>query len=407
MARPVAKVEGVYEREVGSGLWHARYRKDGKIVRKSFGRDRAAAIAWVEKARTLKREGGGDVPTSAKLPIRSAAEVAAAEATEKAAAERAARITLSTLADGLLAQIKANPKKYKDQKNPPQRIAKIKAAFGHRPAESIATPEIADWLGCLKVEPKTPAKSEGGSTARNVSAATQNRYKAVFSAIFSYGKRRGLIAVNPVRDVEPVAFDNGVIRWLRSAEEDRLRKVLQSDVDKCGPRNERLRKHMLHRICELDVALGTGMRKGEQYGLTWDDVDFEVLEIIARDTKNGTSRVVHMNKTVERAMRILKQMPMGRKRRSADIPNESPTNAVFSIGDNKNWWRSALRRAKVNDFRWHDLRHTFCSRLAQRGASLKLIQEAAGHKTIAISARYAHLDKRSLVQGLALLEDDY
>jgi integrase len=79
---------------------------------------------------------------------------------------------------------------------------------------------------------------------------------------------------------------------------------------------------------------------------------------------------------------------------------------VFAIRDNKNWWAQAKRRAKVNHFRWHDLRHTFCSRLAQRGVSLKVIQELAGHKTIQMSARYAHLDKTSILKGLAVLDQD-
>lgn len=55
MARKPAPVEGVYER--GSGIWYARYRMNGKLVRKSFGSDRNAAVAYVEKARTLKRSG--------------------------------------------------------------------------------------------------------------------------------------------------------------------------------------------------------------------------------------------------------------------------------------------------------------------------------------------------------------
>jgi integrase len=144
---------------------------------------------------------------------------------------------------------------------------------------------------------------------------------------------------------------------------------------------------MLHRIYELDVALGTGIRKGEQYGLTWDDIDFESQVILARDTKNGTDRVVHMNDDVVRAMKTLRKLGLVRKRQSKDEPNMAPDNVVFAIGDNKSWWGSALRGAKIKNFRWHDLRHTFCSRLAQNGVSLKVIQEAAGHKTIAMAAR--------------------
>jgi len=76
---------------------------------------------------------------------------------------------------------------------------------------------------------------------------------------------------------------------------------------------------------------------------------------------------------------------------------------VFAIEGNKKWWGTALREAKIENFRWHDLRHTFCSRLAQNGASLKIIQEAAGHKTIAMSARYAHMDQSNLRNAMAVL----
>ena len=64
-------------------------------------------------------------------------------------------------------------------------------------------------------------------------------------------------------------MNNGIIRYLKPDEEKRLRAVLQKAVDACGPQNEQRRKRLQHRIYELDVALGTGMRKGEQYGLLW------------------------------------------------------------------------------------------------------------------------------------------
>jgi integrase len=218
--------------------------------------------------------------------------------------------------------------------------------------------------------------------------------------------KRDLVSFNPVRATDPVPVDNGVIRYLLPSEEERIRKVLQEDVDACGPRNEQLKKHMIHRICEFDVALDTGMREGEQYDVLWPDVTYEIKECTARDTKNGTSRQVHLTKRAIKALRTVEEMGLERKRRSKETPNPSEPDVVFALRDNKNWWASAKRRAKIYHFRWHDLRHTFCSRLAQRGATLKQIQELAGHKTIAMSARYAHLDKSSVLKGLALLEQE-
>ncbi|MGD0905227.1 MAG: hypothetical protein ABR924_20225, partial [Terracidiphilus sp.] len=72
MAKPAAKVKGVFERPAGSGRWYARYRKDGVDVRKSFGRNKAAAMAYLDKARTLKRTGEGVVPSTAKRPVLTA-----------------------------------------------------------------------------------------------------------------------------------------------------------------------------------------------------------------------------------------------------------------------------------------------------------------------------------------------
>jgi integrase len=106
---------------------------------------------------------------------------------------------------------------------------------------------------------------------------------------------------------------------------------------------------------------------------------------------------------VVNAFRKLRTMGLERKDRAIDRPNNAPEDAVFAIGDNKKWWEAALKEAKIKNFRWHDLRHTFCSRLAQRGVSLKVIQEAAGHKTIAMSARYAHMDHTTLHNAMAVL----
>lgn len=206
-----------------------------------------------------------------------------------------------------------------------------------------------------------------------------------------------------MRDVKQAPVNNAIVRYLKPEEEARLRAVLQADVDACGPQNERRRMRLLHRIYELDIALGTGMRKGEQYGLRWGDVDFKARVITLRDTKNKSSRTVPMIDDVVTAFEQLRNLSLSRKDRSADQPNPSPKDVVFAIGDNKKWWESALKEAQIKNFRWHDLRHTFCSRLAQAGASLKVIQEAAGHKTIAMSARYAHMDHTTLHNAMSVL----
>jgi hypothetical protein len=130
MPRPPAPVKGVYQREDDpSGNWYARFRIDGKLVKKSFGRDRTAAIEYVEKARTLRRTGEGHVPNSAKGTPKTAREM---EATAGMSS-----VLLSELCDDLLRHIQSKPKVYKDQRNPPFRIGLIREKFGDRPAASI------------------------------------------------------------------------------------------------------------------------------------------------------------------------------------------------------------------------------------------------------------------------------
>jgi len=374
MARKAAPVEGIYEREEGSGLWYARYFQDGKKVRKSFGRDRDAAIAYLEKARLLKRTGEGVVPTTAKRPVLTHAELR----------EQVSGVQVAELCDLLLKHIKNNPKKYKDQANPPRRIEQIKKQFGSRVAAGVKSHEIADWLETIDRAP-----------------ATRNRLKTTFSAIYRYGRGRGKVEVNPARDVPSERTGEGVIRSLSDKEEERLRKVLQGDVDACGPTKPTLKQRAQHHIYELDISLGSGLRRGEQYGLPWPNVDLEEKKIEVKDTKNGTDRVVYMNDDVYRAFCGLKKLSLNRKRRAADKPNKSAPDLIFALADNKKWFASALGRAKIKSYRWHDNRHSFCSRLADNGASAFVIQKAAGHKSIQTSARYVHLKEATMRDAMA------
>jgi len=92
-----------------------------------------------------------------------------------------------------------------------------------------------------------------------------------------------------------------------------------------------------------------------------------------------------MNGSVEAAFKELRG-------RAADVKRN---DRVFAQSPRK-WWEDAVSKAAVVGYRWHDNRHTFCSRLAMRGINLKVIQTLAGHKTLVMAGRYAHLDDASL-----------
>ena len=270
---------------------------------------------------------------------------------------RNAGVKFKELADAILAYSASH---HRDTKNVKIRLAKISAEFGERVADSILPQEIDAWLSA---NCKTPA--------------TANRYRALFSLVFREALRNGKVTSNPARLVRQRHEENGVIRWLQEDEEKRLRSVMREQYPEHLP--------------ELEIALGTGMRLSEQYRLEWIAVDLKRKEIRLTRTKNYAGRTIPINEVVFMAFDQLRKA-------ASDL-----NGRVFSINNPRKWFARALKMAKIKNFRWHDCRHHFCSKLAMKGVNLKAIQTLAGHKTIAITARYAHLDDASLRAAVDLL----
>ena len=265
---------------------------------------------------------------------------------------KSAGVKFKSLADAILTYSKAH---HRDSRNIISRLAKVLPDFGERVADQIKPEEIDAWL---TVNTKTPA--------------TSNRYRALFSLIYREALRNGKVTSNPARLVRQRHEENGGIRWLTDEEEARLRAVIT--------------EHCPEHLPELTISLGTGMRLTEQYKMCWNAVDFERREVGLSRTKNYSGRSIPMNEEVLAAFAELK----------ARNPVAKNTDRVFQIENPRRWFTTALDYAGIAKFRWHDCRHTFCSRLAMRGVNLKVIQTLAGHKTIAMTARYAHLDDTSL-----------
>ena len=386
MPRRPTPLSGVYERVAGSDIWSARIRVNGKLVRKSFGlgpRGRAEAIAWVEKARTIRRTGEGVLPATAKRPVLTTAEVAVLG--------DPGAVTVGRLCDEFLKYVKAHPEEYRDQIYPPKRVAEIRKAFGDREAATLKASEIEAWLDKIQ---------EG----RELANGTVNRMRGTFSMLYKHGRRKDLVEVNPAADVPLRDVGRGVERFLSAEEEKRLREVLQRGIDSHDPiKQPELRKQAIHRLLEFEVSLKSGMRRSEQYNLRWGDVDFDRRIMRLQKTKNGRPRNAFIIDDVEAALKQLRELDLERRDRSGTQPNRSPEDVVFAKADNKKWWQAALDAAKIKNYRWHDNRHTFCSRLVQAGVHLKVVQEAAGHASIASTIRYAHFAPSQVVDAMAVL----
>src|SRR4029077_11392557 len=128
-------------------------------------------------------------------------------------------------------------------------------------------------------------------------------------------------------------------------------------------------------IPELDLALHTGLRLSEMYGLDWQDVDLAGCLILIRSGKNGESRYARLNSVALKALTELRKRGDGTGAVIRNLEGEQLAGPRY-------WFEKAIEKSGIADFHWLDLRHTFASRLTQ---------DALGHKSIAMTVRYSHL----------------
>ena len=139
------------------------------------------------------------------------------------------------------------------------------------------------------------------------------------------------------------------------------------------------------------VAILTGMRRGELLSLRWTDVDFDTGSVRIRRDKAGDGRWAILNSEALESVRTMK------RERLVLSPFVLCTPEGKNLNNNFNrYWNAARTAAQVSDFRFHDLRHTFASRLVRRGVSSYVVQQAGGWRTTSMMARYAHLDPNTI-----------
>jgi integrase len=132
------------------------------------------------------------------------------------------------------------------------------------------------------------------------------------------------------------------------------------------------------------TAADTGMRRSEIQRLTWRDVDFEAGTVIVRWSKNKDYRVIPMTNRVRSLLAHLQPALM------------QPDQPVIPFGDIKRSLHSAGMRAQVGHVHLHQLRHTFATRLRDRGVPLDRIMELMGHKSMDYVAARVMLPSRPL-----------
>lgn len=204
--------------------------------------------------------------------------------------------------------------------------------------------------------------------------STINRYLAVLSHLFTIAVNEwGWIEDNPLRKVNRPKEPNGRVRFLNDSEREKLLAVAKESNSK-----------YLYLIIVL--CLSTGARKMEIVGLKWQDVDLDRGIITLHETKNGERRILPL---AGHALELMKQHKSA-KCFDTDLVFPSDYNPKQPI-DVRTPFETALKRAEITNFRFHDLRHSAASYLVMNGASLPEIAAVLGHKSFQMVKRYAHL----------------
>lgn len=218
---------------------------------------------------------------------------------------------------------------------------------------------------------------------KKVKGPTVNRELATLSHLMGWARRLGYVATNPVSDVKRFPENEDAWAWLT---DDEIGALLEA----C--KQERAKAPHLFPIILL--ALDTGLRKGELLALRWDDLDLSRRQLHVRRRKTKSRSMIPMTKRAAAALRTI--------RRRGPYIFAHPDGSL--LGNVRRSFDTALKRAGLDRIRWHDLRHTFASRLVQRNANLFEVQELMGHRSLAMTRRYSHLSTQRLRDAVDLLE---
>jgi integrase len=233
-------------------------------------------------------------------------------------------------------------------------------AFGEQDAATITARQIEKVLTDLQNEGKQPA--------------TLIRHLTVLKATFNRAKRLGLLRDNPAAFVKTTKPNNVLVRYLTPDQETHLLKHLSTKY---------------HAI--VTTAMHTGLRQGELLRLSWADVDWNVGVLTVHETKAGERRRVPMNSTIVGLLSTLKENTL-----PSALQRVFPHDGRYL----RRAFDRAVKAAGLAPFRFHDLRHTFASRLAMRGANDRTLMALGGWKSPAMLSRYAHLSPAHLWQAV-------
>jgi len=247
-----------------------------------------------------------------------------------------------------------------------------------RPLRTYRYRIVGEWFKSREAASLTSGEIDKKLAEHSKTPANFNRYRVAISHTFKLALQNGKADKNPASLVRLRKENNVRVRFMEAEEETALRTAI--------------RKLCPEREPEFDLALYTGMRWSEQYAARWADVDQKRNKITLPETKAGEKQYVRLNATANAA---LNQM-----RITANSEFVCPNQDAWT---HRQWWDAVRKEAKVGDFTWHDLRHTFASRLVMEGVDIYTVNKLMRHETLQVTKRYAHLADAHLQRAVERL----
>ena len=265
-------------------------------------------------------------------------------------------------------------------------------------------------FGDLKKKPFTDINSwiiEKWRTKRlkaGISKSTLNRDVGDLKAALTKAVEWELLDVSPLAKLKPFKLDQTPnVRYLSSPEEKQLRDALTARDERKKSERISANKWRAERGYALFpaftkhacsdyltplvlLAKNTGMRRGELFNLRWENVtlDEKRLTVVGANAKSSQTRHISLNTA---ARKVLKSWQKQTSTKGLVFPSEKGT----PLTNIKNSWTGLLQNARIKDFRFHDLRHDFASKLVMAGTPLNTVRDLLGHTDIKTTLRYAHL----------------
>lgn len=251
-----------------------------------------------------------------------------------------------------------------------QSIANTFAFLADKPLEDIKAWDIQQWVTEKRKLGRAPATIE----------YTFNRLKAALNRAVEWE----FIESHNLSSVKIAKEDNTRIRYLSESEEAALLSALATREAQLCEDND------AHQYADfftplITLAMHTGMRKGEMLTLRWESVSFEnrYLTILSENAKSKKNRTIPMNDTV---FNMLSQWRVQNLNEEYVFVHEGKRVSFFQYP-----WQNLLKATGIENFRFHDLRHHFASKLVMAGVDLNVVRELLGHADLKMTLRYAHL----------------